>query len=427
MEMAMDLFKVKRFVRARKASPEKDMEDKPVPPPEGMKVENGDDLSESMKVEPSSEAEEEEDDDDFILNEVKKRLKELRRNSSMGLIPEESCEEEEEEEEETSSSEWRSSEIEDHQPFYRFDEKYGAYCERMLFFDRMSAQRLLEPGSPIPSTPSPKSASKKLSSALRSLSMRKRGESQDDDELLQPPQDDPYQDLETAYVAHICLTWEALHCQYMQLSQKIASQPDDSTPYNHAAQHFQQFLVLLQRFIENEPFEQGLRVENYARARKSFPSLLQVSSIQGSERDLEESDLRISASVLIKLIEGSILTFHSFLKMDKKKSGLTVSLFGGQSQNASPLQLTQSTLDKKKMKLKELIKKKKGWKRKSWPTTMEEVELLFALIDVKVMSRTLSMARISKEQLLWCEEKLSKLDLSGNKLKRDASPVLFPC
>ncbi|KAK9097724.1 hypothetical protein Syun_024769 [Stephania yunnanensis] len=330
----MDLFKVKRFVRARKPSPEKDMEDKPVPPPEGTKVGNGDDLSKSMKVEPSSEAEEE-DDDDFILNEVKKRLKELRRNSSMGLIPEESCEEEEEEEEEeeTSSSEWRSSEVEDHQPFRGFDEKYNVYCERMLFFDRMSAQRLLEPGSPIPSTPSPNSASKKLSSALRSLSIKKRGESQEVDELLQQQQqDDPYQDLETAYVAHICLTWEALHCQYMQLNQKISLRPDDSTAYNHAAQHFQQFLVLLQRFIENEPFEQGLRVENYARARKSFPSLLQVSSIQGSERDPEESDSPISASELIKLLESSILTFHSFLKMDKKKSGLAVSLFGGQRQ-----------------------------------------------------------------------------------------------
>lgn len=57
----------------------------------------------------------------------------------------------------------------------------------------------------------------------------------------------------------------------------------------------------------------------------------------------------------------------------------------------------------------------------------EEVELLFGLIDIKVVSRVLRMVRISKEQLLWCEEKMSKLDIPESKLQRDGSPVLFPC
>lgn len=80
----------------------------------------------------------------------------------------------------------------------------------------------------------------------------------------------------------------------------------------------------------------------------------------------------------------------------------------------------------KKIKLKELQRKKKGWKKKSWPPTAEEVELFFALIDIKVMSRVLKMTKISKEQLLWCEEKMSKLDFSGSKLQRNGSPLLFP-
>ena len=79
------------------------------------------------------------------------------------------------------------------------------------------------------------------------------------------------------------------------------------------------------------------------------------------------------------------------------------------------------------MKVKELFKKKKGWKSKTWPATMEEVQLLFALTDIKVASRVLRMGKLSKEQLLWCEEKISKLDLSDNKLRRDGSPILFPC
>lgn len=77
--------------------------------------------------------------------------------------------------------------------------------------------------------------------------------------------------------------------------------------------------------------------------------------------------------------------------------------------------------------MKELFKKKKGYKKKTWPATWEEVELLFALVDIKVISRVLRLARLSKEQLLWCEEKMSKLDLSDNRLRRDGSPILFPC
>lgn len=144
----------------------------------------------------------------------------------------------------------------------------------------LSISILFITGSCNSSNPSPRSASKKLASTLRSLSFKRREELKDG-ELLQQPQDDPYHDLETAYVAQICLTWEALHCQYTQLSQKISSQPENSTCYIHAAQRFQQFQVLLQRFIENEPFEQGHRVEIYARSRCSLPMLLQVPSIQG--------------------------------------------------------------------------------------------------------------------------------------------------
>jgi len=80
----------------------------------------------------------------------------------------------------------------------------------------------------------------------------------------------------------------------------------------------------------------------------------------------------------------------------------------------------------KEVRVKELSKKK-SWKKKSWPSSPPEVELLLGLIDIKVVSRVLRMARISKEQLLWCEEKMSKIDLSENRLRRDGSPIFFPC
>lgn len=136
---------------------------------------------------------------------------------------------------------------------------------------------------PSPATPSPRSASKKLSSPFRCLSLKKLDLAEEDTEHLQEkPENDPYQELETAYVAQICLTWEALHCQYTQLSHLISCQPETTTCYNHTAQLFQQFLVLLQRYIENEPFEQGLRSELYTRARNSMPKLLQAPKIQGT-------------------------------------------------------------------------------------------------------------------------------------------------
>ncbi|XP_054784788.1 uncharacterized protein LOC129291460 [Prosopis cineraria] len=429
----MDFFKVKKTKKAQKANGEKDVADKPVSEPDEPKPDDGgNDQGKSANADLVAEAED--DDDDFITNEVKRRLKELRRNSFMVLIPEEEpCleeEEDEEEEGESSSTEWRDLEAEGQRWWRGFDAVFEKYCERMLFFDRMSTLQLNEVGngSHYLSTPSPRSASKKLHSPLRCLSLKKFEEADDDTEHLQKPENDPCMDIETAYVGQICLTWESLHCQYTQLSQKISWQPENPSCYNHSAQEFQQFQVLLQRFIENEPFEQGLRAEIYARMRKSLPKLLQVPNAQGSDQQSaeEDSDMRVLAPDLVRIIEHSILTFYVFLKRDKKKPTGVISLFGNQNQLATPLQLVQSNLEKKAVKLKELTRKK-SWKKNSWPQKPEDIQLFLGLIDVKIISRVLRMTRITKEQLIWCEEKIKKLDLSNSRLERDPSPILFPC
>ncbi|GMI89879.1 hypothetical protein like AT3G20260 [Hibiscus trionum] len=426
----MDFLKVKKFRKVRKPDPEKGLEDNYVPQPEELKNGNGDiDLNGSSKADlAAADVDDDDGDDDFITNEVKRRLKELRKSSFMVLIPEEEEEElyledEEVEAGETSSSEWRDVEAEGRQWWGGFDAVYEKYCERMLFFDRIIAQQVKNAGS---TNPSPKSASKKLSSPLSCLSLKKIEEPDEETEHLQLPTKDLYHDLEIAYVAQICLTWEALHCQYTQLTQIVLCQPDNPACYNHSAQLLQQFQVLLQRFIENEPFQDGLRAEIYARARHVLPKLLQIPNIQGLDQKAkaeEESDYLVLAPDIIRIIESVILTFQLFVKIDKKKH----SLFGNQNQMGTPLQQVQSLLEKKGMKLKELRKKRKGWKKKSWPLTPDDVPLLFGLIDIKIISRVLRMARISKEQLFWCEEKIKKLDLCDGKLQRDPSPILFPC
>ncbi|KAJ0249088.1 hypothetical protein HA466_0146400 [Hirschfeldia incana] len=423
----MDFLKVRRFRKSRKSNLEKEQEQA-----------RRDNTAPGVTV----EVEDEDEDDDFITNEVKRRIKELRRNSFMVLIPEEDEEGEQEEEEsylgedegeeDKCTNVWRDVVAEGLQWWGGFDAVYEKYCERMLLFDRLTSHQLKEL-APSPSTPSPRSASKKLSSLpFRCLSLKKMDVPDEEDiEHLQQTEVDPFQDLETAYVAQLCLTWEALHCQYTQLSHLISCQPETLTCYNHTAQQFQQFLVLLQRYIENEPFEQGSRAELYARARNAMPKLLQAPKIQGTdEKEMEkDTDYMVLAEDLIRIIESSILTFNVFLKMDKKKPNGIIHMFGNNNHISSttPLQLVQSSIEKKRVKAKELSKKTKGLRKKAWPQTWEGVQLLFAAIDIKLATRVLRMGKISKDQLLWCEEKMKKLNFSGGKLQRHPSPVLFPC
>ncbi|KAF2579320.1 hypothetical protein F2Q68_00003245 [Brassica cretica] len=417
----MDFLKVRRFRKSRKPNLEKEQEQA-----------RSDNTATGVTDSGKADEVEDEEDDDFITNEVKRRIKELRRNSFMVLIPEEDEEEEEESylgedegEEENCSSVWRDVVAEGLQWWGGFDAVYEKYCERMLFFDRLTSRQLKEIA---PSLSTPSASKKKLSSPFRCLSLKKTDvpdeeEEEEEEGIEQTTETDPCQDLETAYVAQLCLTWEALHCQYTQLSHLISCQPEAVTCYNHTAQQFQQFLVLLQRYIENEPFEQhGSRAELYARGRNAMPRLLQAPKIQGlDKKEMEkDSDYMVLADDLIRIIESSILTFNVFLKMDKKKKN------NSHLNSTTPLQLVQSSIEKKRVKAKELSKKTKGLRKKSWPQTWEGVQLLFAAIDIKLATRVVRMGRISKEQLLWCEEKMKKLSFSGGKLQRHPSPVLFP-
>lgn len=93
----------------------------------------------------------------------------------------------------------------------------------------------------------------------------------------------PYHELEAAYVAQICLAWEALNWNYsnFKISNSGKSKQNCGYPAN-IAQQFQQFQVMLQRFIENEPYEYGTRPEIFCRMRISTPKLLQVPEFQGT-------------------------------------------------------------------------------------------------------------------------------------------------
>ena len=88
-----------------------------------------------------------------------------------------------------------------------------------------------------------------------------------------------HSDLEVVYVGQMCLSWEILHWQYEKALELWESDPYGLV-YNEVAGEFQQFQVILQRFIENELF-QGPRVENYVKNRCVMRNFLQVPVIRG--------------------------------------------------------------------------------------------------------------------------------------------------
>ena len=87
-------------------------------------------------------------------------------------------------------------------------------------------------------------------------------------------------ELEVVYVGQMCLSWEILHWQYGKALELWESDPRGVRQFNEVAGEFQQFQVLMQRFIEDEPFH-GPRVQNYVKSRCVLRNLLQVPAISG--------------------------------------------------------------------------------------------------------------------------------------------------
>ncbi|KAJ0962724.1 hypothetical protein J5N97_027846 [Dioscorea zingiberensis] len=206
----------------------------------------------------------------------------------------------------SSSSRRSSSRWESYTMFRRYDEE-------MLFFDRISAQKLNETEY-LRSFKIKRSISQRIVHTLTP----KRKQSSEGRSIR-----DPYEELESAYVAQICLTWEALNWNYSNFQRAKTDHEcmNISACPARVAQKFQQFQVLLHRFIENEPYEHGRRPEVYARMRICSPKLLQVPEFKDLEGDDEmkgNGNLRISYAEFIQILEDCIETFMCFLKADKE-------------------------------------------------------------------------------------------------------------
>ncbi|KAG8379353.1 hypothetical protein BUALT_Bualt07G0079500 [Buddleja alternifolia] len=327
------------------------------------------------------------------------------------------------------SSEWRSSINCTEDPFSSSSRRscpkwesytvFQKYDEEMLFLDRISAQKLHETESLRSIQACPRSISDRI---IYKLGSRKKRSTEFGH--------NPYHELESAYVAQICLTWEALNWNYKYFQRLRASrkQFDPGCPA-YVAQQFQQFQVLLQRYVENEPYEHGRRPEIYARMRSLAPKLLQVPEYRDSDEREEGPGSRIPSTSFLLIMEDGIRTFMNFLKQDKKNHcQILADLFKKNrrgSADATLLLLLKKVNQKKKAKLNELKRSGKCLRKRRLKEE-EEMEILIAQIDLKVVSRVLRMGDINGEQLHWCENKMSKVRVSDGKLHRDSSPLFFP-
>ncbi|GER52348.1 hypothetical protein STAS_29791 [Striga asiatica] len=271
------------------------------------------------------------------------------------------------------SSEWRSSMNDD--PFSSSSRRsctkwesctlFQKYDEEMLFLDRITIQKLQEIEALRSIKAGPKSISKRIAHKLKWAAGRNW--------------EGPYRELELAYVARICLTWETLGWSYKYFQRLRASRREfDSGCPAYVAQQFQQFQVLLQRYVETEPYEHGPRPEVCAQMRSRAPKLLQVPEY----RDLDDD------------------------RREESQMG--------------------SRIPSRKAKVKEVCHSGKCFGGRRKLTEEAELEVVMALIDLKVVSRVLRMVDLSREQLRWCENKMSRIRVSAGKLHRDSSPLFFP-
>ncbi|CAI0438020.1 unnamed protein product [Linum tenue] len=253
-------------------------------------------------------------------------------------------------------------------------------------------------------------------------------------------------DFEVVYVGQLCLSWEMLHWQFCKSLElmKFDSSSRSSRRYNQVAGEFQLFQVLVQRFVENEPFQSPKnRVQSYVKDRCVVRNLLQVPMIKEDslkeEKEKEEGDyeLVITSEMLVETIDRSTRLFWEFLR--NENNSLTASQphtdsHDQDTMNSELLQEVRTEFHKKDKKLKEILKtgncllKKFQRQQHGSQEFRRQRELVVAQVELKLVSRVLSMNRITAEQLIWCHEKLGKVRLSNNrKVSVEPSFLLFPC
>ncbi|CAL9240039.1 unnamed protein product [Arabidopsis halleri] len=249
-------------------------------------------------------------------------------------------------------------------------------------------------------------------------------------------------DFETVYVGQVCLSWEMLRWQYAKVLE-FDSQVT-TYQYNLVAGEFQLFQVLLQRFVENEPFQNSSRVETYLKNRRHFHNFLQIPLVRDdrssktNKKCRNEGEFAVKIEMLREIIRESMSVFWEFLCADKDEFTSIIKVsHQTQVSPQDPLDLELLTdirtdLQKKDKKLKEILRSqscivKKIKKNESKSNVGVKDELLIAQIELRLVSRVMNMSKLTTEKLVWCREKLEKISFNGRKIHMEPSFSLLPC
>ncbi|EOY03449.1 60S ribosomal protein L34, putative [Theobroma cacao] len=324
---------------------------------------------------------------------------------------------------------------------------YKSYRERMRKFDILNYQKMyaigfLQSKDPLQSISNHKSSSPPAITSLLSQNLRLGRQKKSKLDPMKKFIEELHSDLEIVYVGQLCLSWEILHWQYEKAIEIWESDPYGIRQYNEVAGEFQQFQVLMQRFIENEPFE-GPRVQNYVKNRCVLRNLLQVPVIrEDSMKDKRKArrkgrdDDAITSDMLVEIMEESIRIFWRFVRADKVANiVIPQSRKGTQVEPLDPADLellveVQTSLQTKDRKLKDILRNGNCILRKfrkNREESPDQVLYFFSQVDLKLVARVLNTSKVTKDQLLWCHSKLSKISFVNRKINVEPSFLLFPC
>ncbi|KAF5207529.1 putative zinc finger FYVE domain protein [Thalictrum thalictroides] len=319
---------------------------------------------------------------------------------------------------------------------------YKSYSEKMRKLDILNYQKMYAIGflqlkDPLKSISTQRSSAPTFTSLLSQnflLSKRRRPEADSSVKFV----NDLESDLEMVYVGQLCLSWEFLYWQYEKAKELLESDPYEIRPYNQVAGEFQQFQVVMQRFLEDECF-QGPRVQNYIRSRCVLRNLLQVPVIKEDPKDKEGRQRRkdaITCSMLLEILEESMRIFWKFVRADKHDGNVILKGLSGpqvkliDAVDTDLLVDVQRNLQKKEKKLKDILRSGNCIVKRFQKHHKEQSDdqlLLFSQVDLKLVSRVLKMSRITTDQLAWCHTKLSKISFVQRKIHVEPSFLLFPC
>ncbi|KAL8088873.1 hypothetical protein AgCh_038585 [Apium graveolens] len=345
---------------------------------------------------------------------------------------------------------WKIDEKLQHQnPIGELHRFYKSYSEKMRKLDVLTYQKMYAIGFLHSKEPGNSSSAKKISipdiASILSENLYFNKAKKHETDRMKKFISELQTELELVYVGQMCLSWEFLHWQYGMALDLWDSDPRGIRSYNEVAGEFQQFQVLVQRFIEDEPF-QGPRIQNYIKHRCVFRDFLQIPVVREDISDdgkkgkgKQRGDYTITTDMLVEILEESIRLFWRFICSDKQCSHAKVRrqkevLVDPQEKAASEiLGELQKDLQKKTKKLKDqlrsshsILKKFRKCKEDD-SSSSNQVHFFFSQVDLKLVSRVLSMPKLNTEQLAWCRSKLSSISFINRKIHVEPSFCLFPC